>query len=73
MITVSPGITRTEAVLAAVGDQPMPPGTDSIEFPGRAVRALWHDPDVAQDSGRTITVADLALRYGFDDVPAGRS
>lgn len=73
VVTVSPGITRTEAVLAAVGDHPMPPGTDSIEFPGRAVRALWHDPDVAQDSGRTITVADLALRYGFDDVPAGRS
>ncbi len=70
VITVSPGITRTEAVLAAVGDHPMPPRTDSIEFPGRAVRALWEDPEVGRHSGRTITVADLAIRYDFDDLPA---
>jgi NAD(P)-dependent dehydrogenase (short-subunit alcohol dehydrogenase family) len=66
-LAVSPGFTRTEAIVAALGDD-MPPGTDSVEFPGRAVRALWDDPDVARHAGRTIPVADLSAEYGFTDV-----
>ncbi|PSK90234.1 NAD(P)-dependent dehydrogenase (short-subunit alcohol dehydrogenase family) [Murinocardiopsis flavida] len=65
-LAVSPGITRTEAIAAAVPD--MPPGTDSVEFAGRAVRALLADPDVARHAGRTIAVADLAAEYGFTDI-----
>ncbi len=56
-----------QAVVAALGDA-LPPGTDSVEFPGRAVRALLRDPDVARHAGRTISVADLAAEYGFTDI-----
>ncbi len=70
-LVLSPGFTRTEAILAAIGDSLTrgvdAPGTDSIEFPGRAVRALLHDPDVARHAGRTLPVDDLAAEYGFTD------
>lgn len=62
---MSPGLTRTEAITVQLG--PMPPGGDSIEFPGRAVRALLRDPDVARHAGRTIPVAEVAEAYGFSD------
>lgn len=68
-LAISPGFTRTEAIVAALGDG-LPPGTDSVEFPGRAVRALLEDPDVNRHAGRTIPVADLAEEYGFIDIPA---
>jgi NAD(P)-dependent dehydrogenase (short-subunit alcohol dehydrogenase family) len=67
-LAVSPGFTRTEAIVAAFGGAP-PPGLDSIEFPGRAIRALLQDPDVGRHAGRTLLVADLAAVYGFSDVP----
>lgn len=66
-LAVSPGFTRTEAILAEIGDQ-LPPGTDSVEFPGRAVRALFGDPDVSRHAGRTLPVAELASEYGFTDI-----
>jgi NAD(P)-dependent dehydrogenase (short-subunit alcohol dehydrogenase family) len=52
-----------------------PPGTDSVERPGRAVRALPEDPGVARHAGRTLTVAELDAEYGFGDVevPAARA
>jgi dehydrogenase/reductase SDR family member 1 len=61
-----PGFTRTEAIVAALG--PNPPGSDSVEFPGRAVRALLEDPNVGRHAGRTIAVAELSEEYGFADV-----
>ncbi|MEV0389177.1 SDR family oxidoreductase [Nonomuraea sp. NPDC050643] len=64
-LAVSPGFTRTEAILAALGEDV--PGGDSVEFPGRAVRALLEDPDVARHAGRTLPVTDLAREYGFGD------
>jgi NAD(P)-dependent dehydrogenase (short-subunit alcohol dehydrogenase family) len=69
-LALAPGITRTEAITAALGD-PLPPGTDSIEFPGRAVRALLHDPDVARLAGLTLPVHELAAVYGFTDIEGG--
>jgi len=69
-LAISPGFTRTEAILASLGDD-IPPGTDSIEFPGRAVRALVEDPHVSRHAGRTIPVADLATEYGFTDIDHG--
>ncbi|MDP4507773.1 SDR family oxidoreductase [Nonomuraea turcica] len=65
-LALSPGLTRTEAIVAVLGDDL--PGSDSVEFPGRAVRALLEDPGVARHSGRTLTVADLAKEYAFTDV-----
>ncbi|MCP3802496.1 SDR family oxidoreductase [Allokutzneria sp. A3M-2-11 16] len=66
-LALSPGFTRTEAITAALGGA-VPPESDSIEFPGRAVCALLADPDVTRHSGRTVTVADLSAEYGFVDV-----
>ena len=68
-LVVSPGFTRTEAILAAIGEA-LPPGTDSIDFPGRAVCALVEDPDVARHAGRTLSVSALAEEYGFTDPEA---
>jgi NAD(P)-dependent dehydrogenase (short-subunit alcohol dehydrogenase family) len=67
-LALSPGITRTEAIVAELG--PRPPGTDSVEFPGRAVRALLEDPEVERHAGRTLTVSSLAAEYGFVDPEA---
>lgn len=64
-VAIAPGFTRTEAIVAALGAHP--PGSDSVEFAGRAVRALLDDPAVDRHAGRTVSVADLAERYGFTD------
>jgi NAD(P)-dependent dehydrogenase (short-subunit alcohol dehydrogenase family) len=65
-LAISPGFTRTEAIIAAIGEKP--PGSDSVEFSGRAVRALFEDSNVKRHAGRTIPVADLAKEYGFNDI-----
>lgn len=64
-VTLSPGFTRTEAILEAFGDSPLPPGSDSVEHVGRVVVALWGDDAAAaaRFSGRTVTVAELAEHY----------
>ena len=70
VVGVWPGFTRTERVeeaFAAGGASP-PPETHSVEFVGRAVAALAADPDRMALSGRGVQAAELAGRYGFDDV-----
>jgi dehydrogenase/reductase SDR family member 1 len=67
VVTVSPGLTRTEAVVAGLGDA-VPPDADSVEFPGRAVAALVQDPNVHRHTGKTLTVAELAEMYGLTDI-----
>ncbi|GAA4915912.1 NAD(P)-dependent dehydrogenase (short-subunit alcohol dehydrogenase family) [Nonomuraea thailandensis] len=62
-LALSPGFTRTEAILAELGED-VTEG-DSVEVPGRAVRALLEDPDVGRHAGRTLSVAELAGEYGF--------
>lgn len=64
-LCLSPGFTRTEAILAEIDE--VPPGTDSVTFPGRAVAALLDDPNVARYSGHTVTVAQLSEELGFTD------
>lgn len=59
-LCVSPGFTRTEAIVAALGaDHPALSGTDPLERPGRAVLALLRGPEVARFAGRTVPVAEL--------------
>ena len=62
-LTLSPGFTSTEAIRAAFGDTPLPPGVDTVEHVGNTVRALWNDPNIGALSGQTVTVAELAERY----------
>jgi dehydrogenase/reductase SDR family member 1 len=66
-IALSPGFTRTEAISAILGKDI--PGMDSVEFAGRAVRALLSDPTLSRHAGRTLRIADLATEYGFSDIP----
>jgi dehydrogenase/reductase SDR family protein 1 len=65
-VALSPGFTRTEAIAEIVGKDI--PGMDTVEFAGRAVRALITDPTVSRHSGRTLRVSELAAHYGFSDV-----
>ena len=69
-VGVWPGFTRTERVVEAfaAGGAVPPPETHSVEFAGRAVAALAADPGRMALSGRGIQAAELAARYGFDDV-----
>jgi NAD(P)-dependent dehydrogenase (short-subunit alcohol dehydrogenase family) len=66
VVSLYPGLVRTEAVLAAgVFDLS---NSESPEFAGRAVAALARDPEVARKSGRILVAAQLGLEYGFRDV-----
>ena len=62
-LTLSPSFTSTEAIRAAFGDTPLPPGVDTVEHVGNTARALWNDPNIGALSGQTVTVAELAERY----------
>jgi NAD(P)-dependent dehydrogenase (short-subunit alcohol dehydrogenase family) len=66
VVSLYPGLVRTEAVLAAgVFDLT---NSESPEFIGRAVAALAGDPNVIRRSGSVLVAAALAQEYGFTDV-----
>lgn len=70
VVSLYPGLVRTEAVLAAgVFDLS---NSESPEFIGRAVAALANDPESIRLTGRVAIAADLAERYGFDDIDGKR-
>ena len=65
VVSLYPGLVRTEAVLAAgVFDLS---NSESPEFIGRAVAALAGDPNVHRRSGSLLVAAALAEEYGFTD------
>jgi dehydrogenase/reductase SDR family member 1 len=66
VVSLYPGLVRTEAVLAAgVFDLS---NSESPEFIGRAVGALAADAAVTSKSGSVLVAAALAEEYGFTDV-----
>jgi NAD(P)-dependent dehydrogenase (short-subunit alcohol dehydrogenase family) len=66
VVSMYPGLVRTEAVLAAgVFDLS---NSESPEFIGRAVAALSADPDVSRWAGKVVVAAALAQEYGFTDI-----
>jgi NAD(P)-dependent dehydrogenase (short-subunit alcohol dehydrogenase family) len=66
VVSLYPGLVRTEAVLAAgVFDLS---NSESPEFIGRAVAALASDPDAIRRSGSVLVAAALAEEYGFTDI-----
>jgi NAD(P)-dependent dehydrogenase (short-subunit alcohol dehydrogenase family) len=78
-LALTPGYTRTEAVLDHWGvtesnwregakKDPTFVASESPYYVGRAVAALAADPDVARKSGKVFTSWDLASEYGFTDV-----
>ena len=66
VVSLYPGLVRTEAVLAAgVFDLS---NSESPEFIGRAVAALAGDPEMFRRSGSVLVAAALAAEYGFTDI-----
>jgi dehydrogenase/reductase SDR family member 1 len=70
-VALYPGVVRTERVLA--GELPFgTEASESPEFTGRAIAALFADPKRMDKTGRVHVVAELAEEYGFDDVDGTR-
>ena len=70
VVSLYPGLVRTEAVLAAgVFDLS---NSESPEFIGRTVAALASDPAVSRWSGAVVVAAALAAEYGFTDIDGKR-
>ncbi len=66
VVSLYPGLVRTEAVLAAgVFDLS---NSESPEFIGRAVAALTTDSKVSRWNGRVVVAAALGTEYGFTDI-----
>lgn len=66
VVSLYPGLVRTEAVLAAgVFDLS---NSESPEFLGRTVAALASDPAVLSRTGQVVIAARLAQEYGFTDI-----
>lgn len=66
VVSLYPGLVRTEAVLAAgVFDLS---NSESPEFIGRAVAALASDAEVSRRSGSVLVAAAVAAEYGFTDI-----
>jgi dehydrogenase/reductase SDR family protein 1 len=66
VVTLYPGLVRTESVLAAAEFFDMS-NAESPEFQGRAVAALAADSAVLTKSGQVLVTAQVALDYGFTD------
>lgn len=67
VVTVQPGFTWTERV-AAEAPAEARAQTHTPEFVGRAVLALYTDPNVMGRSGGAYKAGQLGLAYGFTDV-----
>ena len=67
MISLWPGLTRTERVLATPERYDLSRAA-TPQFTGRAVAALARDRDVSSKSGRALRVLDLAREYDLTDV-----
>ena len=66
VVSLYPGLVRTEAVLAAGGFDLS--NSESPEFIGRAMVALVRDPRVTERSGEVLVAARLGREYGFTDI-----
>jgi NAD(P)-dependent dehydrogenase (short-subunit alcohol dehydrogenase family) len=67
VISLYPGLVRTEAVLAASAWLDLS-NSESPQFIGRVIAALADDPEVLQYSGSVVVAADYARRHGISDV-----
>lgn len=66
VVSLWPGLVRTERCLTAPGPYDMSQG-DSPLLTGRAVAALAGDPHVHQKTGQSLRLADLVQAYGLTD------
>jgi dehydrogenase/reductase SDR family protein 1 len=71
VVSLYPGLVRTEAVLKAAAHFDMS-NSESPQFIGRAVAALASDPNIMSKTGQWLIAAELAEEYGFCDVDGKR-
>lgn len=64
-----PGLVRTEEVLKAAEQGIFDlANSESPQFQGRVIAALYNDPKLMEKSGRILITATEALEYGITDV-----
>lgn len=69
VISLYPGLVRTESVLAAAKSGAFDLSTsESPEFVGRVINALFHSPDLMARTGRVLVAAAVAKELGVLDV-----
>ena len=66
------GVQRTERTALAARQRSDAYGdfmahSESPQFVGRVIHALWRDAELASRSGQTLIVAELAAQYGVRD------
>lgn len=66
-ISLYPGLVRTEAVMRNAEYFDMS-NSESPQFVGLAIAALWADPKRLEKSGKVHVTANLAREYGFADI-----
>jgi NAD(P)-dependent dehydrogenase (short-subunit alcohol dehydrogenase family) len=69
VVSLYPGLVRTEAVLrsAEAGWFDLT-NSESPEFIGRVIAALWRDPTLARRSGQVLVAAAVASELGVQDL-----
>jgi dehydrogenase/reductase SDR family member 1 len=67
VLSLYPGLVRTEAVLAAAGTWLDLSNSESPEFIGRVIAALAADPRTVERTGAVLVAAAEAERYGVVD------
>lgn len=69
VISLYPGLVRTEAVLAAAESGAFDLSTsESPEFIGRVISALFHDPNLMARTGQVLVAAAVAKEFGVLDI-----
>lgn len=66
-VSLYPGLVRTEAVMRNAEYFDMS-NSESPQFVGLAISALWADANRLEKSGKVHVTADLAREYGFVDI-----
>lgn len=66
-VALYPGLVRTEAVMRAAEFLDLS-NSESPQFIGRVIAALWKDRNLAEKSGKVLVAAALAREYGITDV-----
>jgi len=69
VLSLYPGLVRTEAVMGAAREGWLDlSNSESPEFSGLAIAALYGDANLMTHSGKVVIAAEAALRYGFADI-----
>lgn len=72
-VSIWMGLLRTERTLALIEKEPEKYGgienmSESPEFTGRVINALFNDPALMEKSGKILVGAEEALAYGIQDI-----